>query len=147
MYWKAMAIPDSLIVRYLELVTDASPAEVRGARQALAEGANPRDVKKDLARRLVAQFHGEVAARSAEDEFLKTRAVPEITVPRGRQNLADLFVTAGLGTSKSEIRRLVEQKGLFLDDEPVTSTDAAIEPRTGMVLRRGKHLAVRLRVA
>jgi tyrosyl-tRNA synthetase len=147
MYWKAMAIPDSLIVRYLELVTDASPAEVRGARQALAEGANPRDVKKDLARRLVAQFHGEAAARGAEDEFLKTRDVPEITVPRGRQSLADLFVTAGLGASKSEIRRLVEQKGLFLDEEPVTSPDVDIEPRTGMVLRRGKRLAVRLRVA
>jgi tyrosyl-tRNA synthetase len=60
--------------------------------------------------------------------------------------VATLFVEANLVASKSEVRRLVEQKGLFVDDEPVASAEADIEPRTGTVLRRGKHQAVRLTV-
>ncbi len=146
MYWKTMAIPDALIGRYLELATDATPTEVRDARQRLAEGANPRDVKKDLASRIVAQFHGPAAAGKAEEEFLKTRDTWERTVPPGPRSLVSLFMIADLVSSKSEMRRLVEQRGLFLDDQLVTSADAEIVPRTGMVLRRGKRQAVRFTV-
>ncbi len=146
MYWKAMKIPDSLIPRYLQLATEASPAEVREAIQALKNGVNPRDIKKDLASRLVTRFHGRPAAEKAAAEFLTTRDTTEIPYPPGRTSLANLFVAAGLVASKNEMRRLVDQKGLFVDDQPVGSADAEIEPRTGMVLRRGKHQAVRLTV-
>src|SRR5438477_1108940 len=57
MYRKAMAVPDNLILRYLELVTDAGPDQIAGERQALAKGQNPREVKQRLAERLVNQFH------------------------------------------------------------------------------------------
>ena len=146
MYWKAMAIPDALIVRYLELATDATPEEVRQARKALEDGVNPRDVKKDLARRLVARFHGEAAAEQADQDFLVSRDVPELPWPPGPTSLARLFQAAGLVASNSEMRRLLDQRGLFVDDQPVASADAEIKPRTGMVLRRGKRQAVRLRV-
>ena len=146
MYWKVMKIPDSLIARYLQLATEATPDEVREAIQALKNGVNPRDVKKDLASRLVTRFHGELAAEKAAAEFLTTRDATEISIPAGRRTLASLFVEANLVASKSEVRRLVEQKGLFVEDEPVGSAEAEVEPRTGMVLRRGKHQAVRLTV-
>jgi tyrosyl-tRNA synthetase len=144
MYWKAMAIPDALIVRYLELATDATPDEVRQAKRALEDGVNPRDIKKDLARRLVARFHGRAAADEAEENFLKTKDTFEQTVHPGPWTGYSLFSAADLVASKSEMRRLIDQKGLFIDDRPVTSADAAIEPRTGMVLRRGKRQAIRL---
>jgi len=146
MYWKVMKIPDSLIARYLQLTTEATPDEVHEAIQALQNDVNPRDVKKDLARRLVSRFHGAAAAEKAAAEFLTTRDTAEISIPAGRRTLATLFVEANLVASKSEVRRLVEQKGLFVGDEPVGSAEAHIEPRTGMVLRRGKHQAVRLTV-
>jgi tyrosyl-tRNA synthetase len=146
MYWKAMKIPDSLIARYLQLATEATPDEVREAIQALRDGVNPRDVKKDLARRLVTRFHGTAAAEKAAAEFLTTRETAEISIPAGRRTLASLFVETNLVASKSEVRRLVEQKGLFVEDEAVSSAEAEMEPRTGMVLRRGKHQAVRLTV-
>jgi tyrosyl-tRNA synthetase len=146
MYWKAMAVPDSLIVRYLELTTTATPDEVAQANQAVQDGVNPRDLKKALARRLVAQYHGEAAANDAEAGFLRAPDASEVAVPSGPRSLVSLFMLAGLVSSKSEMRRLVQQRGLFLDDQLVTSADALVEPRSGMVLRRGKLRAVRLRV-
>ncbi|HYM51663.1 MAG TPA: tyrosine--tRNA ligase [Candidatus Limnocylindrales bacterium] len=146
MFWKAMAVPDSLIVRYLELATDAGPAEVRAAREALAAGTNPRDVKKDLARRLVRLYHGAPAADAAEAAFLQSADLPERVLGASVRTMAELFLELGLVSSKSEMRRLVEQKGLFVDDRPVASADESIEPRTGMVARRGKRQAVTLRV-
>ena len=146
MYWKAMAVPDSLIVRYLELATTARPEEVAAARSALERGANPRDLKKDLARLLVSLYHGPDAAAAAEAAFLKSPQAAEKTVPAGRQRLDALFLLTGLVSSKSEMRRLTEQRGLAVDDRLVASPEDEIEPRTGMVLRRGKHQAVTLRV-
>src|SRR5213082_3569414 len=57
MYRKAMAVPDVLIVRYLQLTTEATPAEIADATRALAHGENPKTVKQRLAERLVQQFH------------------------------------------------------------------------------------------
>jgi tyrosyl-tRNA synthetase len=145
-YWKAMTVPDPLIVRYLELAADASPAEVSEARRALESGANPRDLKRDLARRLTALYHGADAAAQAEAGFLKLPEVVEKTVPGGRRRLDALFLEVGLVSSKNEVRRLVEQRGLAIDDRPVASADEEIEVRSGMVLRRGKRQSVALRV-
>ena len=145
-YWKAMAVPDRLITRYLQLATTATPAQVAAASQALESGANPKEVKRDLARRLVALFHGDTAASAAEESFLQAKDVAERRVPGGRRSLGSLFLEAGLATSKSEVRRLVDQKGLFVDGRTVISADEEVEPRTGMVLRRGKRQAVRLGV-
>src|SRR2546425_591995 len=62
MYRKAMAVPDNLIVRYLQLTTDATPVEIADEARALRDGENPRDVKQRLADRLVHQFHPGAAA-------------------------------------------------------------------------------------
>ena len=145
-YWKAMAVPDGLILRYLTLATDASPDEVRAAQQALTSGVNPRDVKKRLAHRLVAQYHGEAAADDAAASFLGA-AQDEIRsqeVSPGSRTLAELFVEAGLAQSKSEVRRLSGQKGLTLNEAPISEPDAAVEPETGWILGRGKRNSVRL---
>src|SRR5690348_7543584 len=55
-YRKAMSIPDQLIIRYLQLVTDADPEQLASEERALSDGANPRDVKQRLAERIVRQF-------------------------------------------------------------------------------------------
>src|SRR5207302_837354 len=107
-FWKAMSIPDKLILRYLELVTDASLSEINAERQALETGENPRDVKMRLAKRLVKMLYGPQAANEAEvtfgfvDEF----AIPERAVSAESRSIAQLFIDAKLVSSKSEARRL-----------------------------------------
>ncbi len=146
MYWKAMSVPDHLIVRYFRLTTDLTPAEVEAEARALQRGENPRDVKKRLAARLVRQFHGEAAARLAEETFL-SRAdseIPRRQVPPGERTLADLFVEVGLASSRSEARRLAAQHGLSRNRESVTSADQRVTPLSGWVLGRGKHSFIEL---
>jgi tyrosyl-tRNA synthetase len=149
MYRKAMAVPDALIVRYLQLTTEATPAEIASEARALAEGANPKDVKQRLAERLVAQFHPGTPADAYRD--LSGRFAPaEIAtkaVRAGERSIAELFLEAGLVESKGEARRLAAQRGLAINDQPVTSTDARATPEDGWVLRRGAHRVVRLKVS
>jgi tyrosyl-tRNA synthetase len=149
MYRKAMGIPDNLILRYFTLVTDASPSELRAEEAALGGGENPRDVKRRLAERLVRQFHpgADVAAyREAGGGFLSA-AVAEKRVAAGERSIADLFVEAGLAASKSEARRLAAQAGITVDGKTVASADERIAPRDGMLLQRGAHRVVRLRLS
>jgi tyrosyl-tRNA synthetase len=141
MFWKAMSIPDNLIVRYLELVTDARPADINAEQKALQSGENPRDVKMRLAKRLVRMFHTAQAANAAEATFgfVDEFEIPERHVSSEPRTVAQLFVDAQLVSSKSEARRLASQKGLTMNGQVVTSVEESVEPRTGWVLIRGKH--------
>ncbi|VAW55368.1 Tyrosyl-tRNA synthetase, partial [hydrothermal vent metagenome] len=59
MYSKIVSMPDSLIWRYYELLSFRSIDEIEGLKKAMGEGRNPRDIKIELAKELVARFHGE----------------------------------------------------------------------------------------
>jgi tyrosyl-tRNA synthetase len=145
-YRKAMAVPDNLIVRYLRLTTDAAPAEVAEEERALREGANPRDVKQRLAERIVRQFHPRAAPGDYREESgrFKTGGPATVEVEPGERTIAQLFLDAGLVTSKSEARRLAAQKGITVNGEPVSSADEKVTVADGMVLQRGVHRVVRL---
>ncbi|MFH4113798.1 tyrosine--tRNA ligase, partial [Acinetobacter baumannii] len=70
MFGKVMSISDELMWRYYELCTDLRPDQIAAMRARAESGEmNPRDAKAELARRIVADFHGPEAARSAEEEF------------------------------------------------------------------------------
>ncbi len=149
MYRKAMAIPDGLITRYLELVTDASPEEIAAERRALESGANPRDVKQRLAERLLRQFHPDVGVESYRESGGRFRAADPttVTVPAGERTVADLFLAAGLVSSKGEARRLAAQQGLRLNDQLVMNVDERVTPADGWLLRRGGHRVARLKLS
>jgi tyrosyl-tRNA synthetase len=148
MYRKAMAVPDNLIVRYLQLTTDATPAEIADEARALHDGANPRDVKQRLAERLVQQFHPGVApdAYRHEGGAFRSAGPEEVSLVAGERTIAQLFVDAGLASSKSEARRLAGQRGISINDQPVSSTEEKVTPQEGWVLRRGSHRVVRLKL-
>jgi tyrosyl-tRNA synthetase len=129
-YGKAMSIPDPLIVRWLSLVTEVPPAEVEEIARGLDEGrTNPRDAKALLARAIVAQFHGALAAREAEEAFRRVHAagaVPE-DLREGAIRTRDVpyeavdFVENALRSvgdtrTRSELRRLIGQGGVSLRD-------------------------------
>jgi tyrosyl-tRNA synthetase len=148
MYRKAMSIPDNLILRYMQLTTDATPAEIAADARALQEGENPKDVKQRLADRLVRQFHPAAARDDYRHEGGAFRNVgpQDVSLGAGERTIAQLFVDAGLATSKSEARRLAGQRGITINDQAVTSTEEKVTPQDGWVLRRGSHRVVRLKL-
>ncbi len=160
MYGKVMSIPDSLMPTYFELCTDLPLEEVRAIEQGLRSNRlHPRDVKRRLAREIVAVWHGEEAARRAEDEFDRVFAreelpseIPEVHLPageldnQGRIGVVPLLRRLGLATSNSEARRLVTQGGVSVDGRRMVDPEALVSVRTGTVVRVGRRRFARVRV-
>jgi tyrosyl-tRNA synthetase len=128
-YGKAMSIPDGLIVKYMELVTDLPAAEVERYRRDLAnDDVNPRDAKAVLAGAIVRQFHGEAAAEVAAERFRRVHGegglpqdMLEVAWPwngeaTGVRFVVDALRDAGIPLSRNEVRRLIEQRGVALVD-------------------------------
>jgi tyrosyl-tRNA synthetase len=148
MYRKAMSVPDHLITRYFQLATDISPEDLAAEARALRDGENPRDVKQRLAERLVRQFHPNATSsdyRGDSGAFV-TAGPATVRVAPGPRSIAQLFLDAGLVSSKSEARRLAGQKGITVNGQPIGSAEDRITPTDGMILQRGLHRVARLKV-
>jgi tyrosyl-tRNA synthetase len=151
MYGKVMSIPDSAMSNYLRLVTRWTPAEVGEIESGLDTGElHPRDVKMRLAREIVEIYHGEAAVGPAEDAFRRVfqdrgtpEDIPEFEVS-GTQSIVEIMVAAGLASSKSEAKRLIDQKGVRLDGEVVTDKTFVPELDQSKILKVGKRKFIRL---
>jgi len=154
MYGKMMSVPDGLIYRYTELLTDV-PTEALPKVKDFVQ-ANPREAKAQLARRIVSIYHDDAAADAAEEHFERTvveGGVPDdlpVYVPEAEAGeevgLLNLMRRAGLTDSNSEGRRLIEQGAVSIDDETVDDTGRyiAVSEEAPFVLRVGKRRFVRV---
>ena len=155
-YGKTMSLPDEAIVPYLESLTDVPDGELAGMSQALEEQSmNPMELKKRLARELVAQFHDAESASDAERFFertvqegetpqdIPTHELPDASSSQGKR-LSDILVGAELAKSSTEARRLIDQGAVRLNEEPITENAAATSLKAGDVLRVGRRRFVRL---
>ncbi len=156
-YGKVMSIPDSLIIRYFELVTDIHPDELKSIKESLNdEGVNPRDVKMKLAREITALYHGVEAAALAEEHFKRVfqkhkmpENIPEYEISscfidEDGLDIAKLLVEAGFCLSKSEARRLISQGALRVNgkkEDAFKITDIC----DGDVIQAGKLKFIRIR--
>ena len=147
-YGKVMSIPDSLIIDYLELVTDVPDEEIAEFKEQMAsQSVNPMVVKKRLAYEIVAQFHGTQAAREAEDHFSKVfqrRQAPEEIVTLDTSidpgvTLTAVLTKAGLTKSRSEARRLLAQGAIQIDGETVTEDMDVAKIKQGSIIKVGKR--------
>jgi tyrosyl-tRNA synthetase len=109
-------------------------------------------LKKQLAHRIVAFYHGNKAADEAQRAFEKVFSqrelpdeMPEYKVNNSVMRITKLLTESGLCESGSEAKRLIQAGGVSIDGEKITSTDAEIEIKEGMVLRVGKRKFLRLR--
>lgn len=144
MYGKVMSIPDFAMGVYFRLVTRFTPPEIAAIENGLREGTlHPRDAKMRLAREISAAFYGEDEANKAEKIFVETfqkGSVPE-EIPSIRcqkeETIMDILLRSGLVKSKSEGRRLLEQKGVRFEGRIIE--DAAFLPSTDGVLQVGKR--------
>jgi tyrosyl-tRNA synthetase len=156
-FGKVMSISDDLMWRYYELLTDLSIPQITAMREASASGErNPRDLKADLAKRIIADFHSKDAAEAAEDEFVRRfrnketpDEVEERTVPSNYPkgwDLSHLLVTVGMAESKGEARRLIQQGGVSVDGEKqmIVNSIALWKPGMSAILKVGKRRFVRV---
>ena len=155
MFGKLMSISDELMWRYYELLTDLRVEEINRLRDAAAHGErNPRDLKADLAERVITDFHSAAAARAAREEFdrrFRHKEAPDEVEERalaaGAWKLPRLLVETGLAPSMAEARRLIEQGGVRVEGERAAQTYAelSLTAERPLLLQVGKRRFLRVR--
>ena len=151
MFEKAMTIPDSLIIKYFELVTDIHPDEIEKIKINLKEDkVNPRDIKLQLAREIVQLYHGKEEALAAEVRFKKVfqkGEIPEdinvVEVNMQEFDLAEIVVKNNLLKSKNEFRRLLTQGGVKINGERLSRVEELIIS-SEMTLQIGKKTFLKI---
>jgi len=150
MYGKLMSIPDLAMGKYMRLATRWSPHAIEVIEKDLASAkTHPRDAKMRLAHEIVSIFYGEAEAGSAEEAFVKTfqqkevpDEIPEYQLEAG-QTVLDVILAAKMASSKSEARRLIEQKGVRLNGQALERGELVF-PHPG-VLQVGKRKFLRVK--
>ncbi len=156
MFGKLMSISDDLMWRYYELLSDLTPAEILAKREAVARGdIHPKRAKMDLAREIVARFHGGEAAVRAEEEFERVfkegrlpSEMPEFTIVTDKRTvwLPRIITAVRFARSTSEAIRAIQQGSVRWDGERITDRDAEIPCDDGEhVLKYGKKRFARIR--
>jgi len=148
---KAMQVPDPLLAKYLTLCTDLEVAP-------LAERAinDPVGAHRALARELVRLYHGRDAVAAAERRYdevargslptvMPERVLDGALAPGGRIEAAALAVELGFAKSKGEARRLIDNRGVRVDGEPLTDRTAVLDLGAGpRVFQVGRNAFARV---
>ena len=150
-YGRTLSIPDSLIGRYFEFATEVPNEKLTSINNDLENGtSNPRDLKRELARELVALYHDNDAALTAEKEFDalfiqkdEPDDMPEYKLEEP-EKLIGIMVKNGMVASNGEGKRMISQGGVRLDKEKVDDIHSTIEPGENMVLKVGKRKFLRI---
>lgn len=151
MFEKTMTIPDSLIIKYFELVTDIHPDEVENIKKSLEEDmVNPRDIKLELAREIVGLYNSNEEVIQAEERFkqvFQKKEIPDdiqtVEVSRNDFNLSEIIVSNGLVKSKNEFRRLLSQGGVKINGNKETNIDE-LELTSEIVVQIGKKIFIKI---
>ena len=145
MFGKIMSIPDELIRDYFALLTRIPTEEVKKG--------NPRDLKAKLAKEIVRIYHGEKAAKKAEEEFNKVfreKGLPSkiaaFETSKKVYLLVDLLFEAKLAPSKSEARRVILQGGAKIDGKVKKDWKEKIETEEGMIIQVGKRKFLKIKI-
>ncbi|MFG6494662.1 tyrosine--tRNA ligase [Fictibacillus sp. UD] len=155
MYGKSMSIPDSLMTKYFELVTNFTPEDLQRLKDDIEnEKIHPRDAKMLLAKTIVKMYHGEKAADAAEQQFINVfqqGTLPdEIPVMEWegaeKVSVIDLIVELEMLPSKSEARRMIGNRGVKINGEKVEDTNLLIQVEKGMIVQVGKRKFVKIKI-
>jgi tyrosyl-tRNA synthetase len=154
-FGKLMSVSDDLMWRYLELLSFESAAAIRAKKEAVARGGNPRDVKFEFAREIVARFHGAQAAAAAAEDFVARfrdhdapAQMPEARIAAADGGLAipQALKQAGLTASTSEAMRMIEQGGVKLNGVKVSDKSLKLARGDQVVLQVGRRRFARVTV-
>jgi tyrosyl-tRNA synthetase len=155
MFGKLMSISDSLMWRYIDLLSFKTPLQIQQWKQSVEEGANPRDIKVEFAQEIVARFHNPTAAVHAYEQFVaqfQHKDLPEdlpevtVTVSTATISIAHLLKEAGLTPSTSEALRMVQQGAVKIDGEKISDRHLQIAVGTNHVYQVGKRKFAKVQV-
>lgn len=147
MYRKIMAINDDQIKNYFALGTDIPMNEIPNDEDIKN---NPLEVKKKLAERIVTELHSEAEAGKAGEEFQRVVQKGELSSDLKVFSLAELNVSpnptaseialaTGIISSNSEFKRIVDQKGVKINGQVISSYGTPFEASdNGTVLEIGR---------
>ncbi|MBO1685518.1 MULTISPECIES: tyrosine--tRNA ligase [Clostridium] len=145
MFEKAMRIPDELIIKYFNLVTDIHPDIIEGIEKELNDGSiNPRDIKMRLAREITLLYNNEEKTKSAEERFKKVfqkGQIPDnievIKVNKNNLDISEILVNNNFVKSKNELRRISNQGGLKVNENKISDL-SKVEIEDKMIIQIGK---------
>lgn len=154
MYGKVMSWPDEMIAPALEILTDVPLAKIQALKKELAGGANPRDAKMDLAYQVVKIYLGQSAADIGAENFKrvfqqgdKPADIPQVAIDCSEDSIGvlELFVQAGLTKTNSEVRRLIKEGAIKINDQKVADEQLLVDLSDGeLLLQRGKKQFARV---
>ena len=151
-FGKTMSIPDDIMFKWYDLLSLKSVDEVNALRARAKDGANPRDIKVELAMELTERFANQVDALKAKDNFFKKFSTNELPSDIEEKTIetketyafANLLKDIGFAVSTSEAIRLINQGAVKVDQEKVDSKDYTLEPNVKKLIQVGKKKFVYL---
>ena len=155
MYGKLMSISDELMWRYFELLSFRPLTDIRRFQKEVATGANPRDIKYQLAHEIVERFHSPSGAVKAHQSFVSQFQrgeipddIAEVDVDNQGKDMpvANVIKSAGLAGSTSEVYRLMAQGAVRIDGERVNDRKLTIKTGVSVLFQVGKRRFARIRV-
>lgn len=151
MFGKLMSIPDTLITRYYELLTDISDEELNIiAENIKLNTVNPRDIKLRLAHTITEEYHGKDGADKAQEEFINVvsnKGIPEdieeVKIENGK-NIIDILVDLKFVQSRGEGKRLIQGGGVKINGEKIADMAYTVEISDPVILQAGKRKFAKL---
>ena len=156
MFGKLMSISDELMWRYFELLSFRPLADIDKLKSEMHAGRNPRDIKFELGRELVARFHSQGDADQAQQNFIARFQkgalpddIPEVELSADSEGLplANVLKQAGLTASTSEALRMIRQGAVRIDGERVEDPGLIVAAGTAGVFQVGKRRFARISIA
>lgn len=150
LYGMIMNLPDEVIIKCFEFITDLPLAQIREFEGKLKGQENPMTYKKKLAFRVVKMLNDESKAINAQEYFETTFQKKQLTLDMPAVKIAgksfgivDLLMELKLVKSRGDAKRLIREGAVDIDNKMIDDL-RAIEVRNGMVIKVGKHKLVKL---
>ncbi len=154
-FGKIMSISDTLMWRYFELLSFKDLGEIEQYKKQVETGANPRDIKFELAEEIVTRFHNSKSAQDAKNDFVKrfsNNAIPdvideiEIKIDPEGISFANILKGAGLVSSTSDAHRMIKQAAVKIDGERVEDGKQILQEGFSAVIQVGKRKFARVKL-
>ncbi len=151
MFGKTLSISDNMILKWFVLAADANSETLKNAKKYLEDKSkNPMVIKRKLARKLVTLFYNENKAKKAEahfDNVVVGKGIPkdiqELQIET-EEMLVNVIFKAGLLKSKGEVRRMIKQNAVKINNELITNINETVMPRKEYIIKVGKRRFLRI---
>ena len=147
-----MNLPDTVIIKCFLFITDLPLTEIEEIKNKLQKGDNPMIFKKRLAFELVRMLNSQKEAASAQKYFeniFQKKKFEEVSTQEYNKEeipLVDFLVNMQLAASKSQAKRLINQKAVDVDNNTIVDLNYIIKPENGLLIKVGKHKIIRLKI-